>query len=95
MHTKGERFDTSTILFLPKDADMPGWVHCSHAHCQNHDLRDVLAVFTRAELARARQEAGLPTVADASRAKPYGFQVIHRVHDIRTVPAREVAAWRA
>jgi hypothetical protein len=59
-HTKGSRFDTSTILYRPGDGDTLGWLHCKHNHCQNRDSRDVLALFTEAELAAAEKACGLP-----------------------------------
>ncbi|MGH8055793.1 MAG: hypothetical protein ACREOH_00950, partial [Candidatus Entotheonellia bacterium] len=33
-HTKGEPFDTSSVLFAAGDGDVLGWFHCSHMHCQ-------------------------------------------------------------
>jgi hypothetical protein len=70
LHTKGERLDTSTVLFAPSDGKTLGWFHCSHAHCQGRDVRDVLSVFTEFELVRARQAAGLPTVSGMSGRWP-------------------------
>lgn len=58
-HTKGERFDTSTVLWAPGPGEEVGWWHCSHSHCQGRDLRDVLALFSESELAMARQAAGI------------------------------------
>jgi len=59
--SEGVRFDTSTILFTPGSGEVTGWFYCSHSHCQTRDLRDVLALFTPSELARAREAAGLQT----------------------------------
>jgi hypothetical protein len=59
-HTKGKTFDTSTVLFAPGAGDTLGFLFCSHAHCQARDSRDVLRLFSRAELDDAAQEAGLP-----------------------------------
>jgi hypothetical protein len=58
-HTKGEAFDTSTVLYEPGSGHTLGWVHCSHAHCQARDSRDVLACFSRDELTHAERAAGL------------------------------------
>lgn len=58
-HTKGERFDGSTILYAPGDGEELGWIHCSHAHCQGLTLRDVLRRFNEDELAAARVAAGV------------------------------------
>ncbi len=33
LHSCGERFDTSTVLFAPVDGRGPGWFFCSHGHC--------------------------------------------------------------
>lgn len=59
-HTKGEAFDTSTVLYAPGAGDTLGHVHCKHAHCQTMDTRDVLACFSADELAAAERAAGLP-----------------------------------
>jgi hypothetical protein len=58
-HTKGTPFNTSTVLFAPGAGDTFGWLHCSHAHCQQRDIRDVLKLFSDAELQRAKREAGV------------------------------------
>jgi hypothetical protein len=58
-HTKGEQFDGSTVLYAPGSGEEVGWVHCSHAHCQGRTIRDVLLVFSDAELVEARNAAGL------------------------------------
>jgi len=65
-HTKGEHFDTSTVLFAPSAGEELGWPHCSHGHCSSRDLRDWLGHFTDAELAAARKAAGLETSAPES-----------------------------
>jgi hypothetical protein len=59
-HTKGRRFDSSTVLFEAGEGDTYGWPHCSHAHCQHRGLRTFLTIFTPDELDRARVAAGLP-----------------------------------
>jgi hypothetical protein len=59
-HTKGQAFDSSTVLYAPGSGDTLGWLHCSHAHCQARDSRDVLACFSRDELTQAERAAGLP-----------------------------------
>jgi hypothetical protein len=71
-HTKGERFDSSTVLFLPQGDDTVGWLHCSHAYCQGRDLQDVLSSFTPAELDQARAAAGI-TVHDRHRTPEKGL----------------------
>jgi hypothetical protein len=58
-HTKGQTYDSSTVLWAPGPGEAVGWWHCSHSHCQGRDLRDVLAVFSRAELDRASEAAGI------------------------------------
>jgi hypothetical protein len=70
LHTKGKDFDTSTVLYAPGAGDALGWLHCSHAHCQTLDIRDVLAVFSQAELDQARQVAGLPRFSEKSERWP-------------------------
>jgi len=57
-HTKGTRFDTSTIIFASGNGEAVGWFHCSHAHCADRDLQDVRGLFTPAELVQARRAAG-------------------------------------
>ena len=87
-HSKGEPYDTSTIIFAPGSGDVTGWFHCSHAHCQHRDLRNVLTLFTPVELDRAREAAGLITYT----AK--GLRLSHIGRRVRTIPAKEVLAWR-
>jgi hypothetical protein len=58
-HTKGTAFNTSTVLFVPGAGDAFGWLHCSHAHCQQRDIRDVMRLFSEAELKRAKTDAGV------------------------------------
>lgn len=36
LHSCGERFDSSTVLFAPTNDRGPGWFWCSHGHCQGH-----------------------------------------------------------
>jgi hypothetical protein len=59
-HSKGTRFNTSSILYAPGEGETLGWLHCSHAHCQSRDIRDVLHVFSEAELAAAEVACGIP-----------------------------------
>jgi hypothetical protein len=65
-HSKGTAFDTSTVLYAPGLGEALGWLHCSHAHCQNRDIRDILACFSREELDQANLAAGLPLVKAAA-----------------------------
>jgi hypothetical protein len=58
-HTKGKSFDSSTVLYAPSSGHTLGWWHCSHAHCQGRDLRDVLVLFSHTELERAGALAGV------------------------------------
>jgi hypothetical protein len=67
-HSKGAPFNTSTILYAPGPGDTLGWLHCSHAHCQTRDIREVLKVFSKDELARAQQAAGLITIQKSHRS---------------------------
>jgi hypothetical protein len=70
-HTKGTTFNTSTVLFAPGSGDMFGWLHCSHAHCQHRDIRDVLRLFSEEELIWAKREAGIVDLqASASHQSP-------------------------
>jgi hypothetical protein len=87
-HTKGERFDTSTVLFAPGEGAVCGTFHCSHAHCQTRNRREVLGLFSRAELDHAREAAEIIIVHVP------GFRVSHARQGIRTVAANEVSAWR-
>jgi hypothetical protein len=59
LHTKGAAFNTSTVLFAPGSGDTFGWLHCSHAHCQQRDIRDVLRQFSDQELEQAKRAAGV------------------------------------
>jgi hypothetical protein len=89
-HTNGERFDTSTILFASDDGDTLGWLHCSHAHCQGRAMRDVLAIFSTAELGRAKDACGVPE-------RPYRFGVCRTTGQppFRTMSAENLMGWRA
>lgn len=62
-HSKGEDFDTSVVLFAPRTGEELGWWHCSHAHCEDRTIHDVLALFSEQELRQARQARGFRTVA--------------------------------
>jgi hypothetical protein len=64
-HTGGERLDTSTVLYAPAAGECLGWLHCSHAHCAQQSVREVLAGFSDEEVEAARLAAGL-----APRALP-------------------------
>jgi hypothetical protein len=69
-HSKGEDFDTSTVLFAPRTGEEVGWWHCSHMHCEGRNIHDVLALFTPEELANARLAAGVSTVSETSGGRP-------------------------
>jgi hypothetical protein len=95
-HTIGERFDSSTVLWAPSAGDEVGWWHCSHSHCQERGLRDVLRLFTSSELDQARQAAGID---DYYHSANDGLRTITAAQvfargGIRTVNAKDVAAWR-
>jgi hypothetical protein len=87
-HTTGMPGDSSTVLFGPGEGEELGWWHCSHAHCAGRGLRDVLAVFTPAEFAQAREAAGLITHT------AHGLRMSRARRHLRTIPAKEVLAWR-
>jgi hypothetical protein len=87
-HTTGMPGDSSTVLFGPGEGEELGWWHCSHAHCAGRGLRDVLAVFTPAEFAQAREAAGLITHT------AHGLRMSRARRQLRTSPAKEVLAWR-
>jgi len=87
-HTKGGKWDSSTVLWAPGPGEDVGWWFCSHTHCQSRDLRDVLGLFSLAELARARPAAGLIT------RTVQGLRLSHTRGKLRLVPAKEVLAWR-
>jgi hypothetical protein len=77
-HSKGKAFDGSTVLYAPGSGHSLGYLHCSHAHCQARNSRDVLRCFSRDELAHAAHAAGLPafspngrrTFSDTSGVRP-------------------------
>ncbi len=58
-HTKGELFDTSTVLFAPRgeEGETLGYLHCSHAHCATKTILHVLSTFTTEEQLAARARA--------------------------------------
>jgi hypothetical protein len=65
-HTKGTPGDSSTVLFAPRPGKTLGWWHCSHMHCAERTLEDVLALFSEQELQDARRAADLPTFSETS-----------------------------
>jgi hypothetical protein len=85
LHTKGEAFNTSTVLFAPGSGDTFGWLHCSHAHCQDRDIRDVLKVFSEDELSQAKRQAGVvtPTVPTKRLVRMYKPNFGLRVKGVR------------
>jgi hypothetical protein len=95
-HTMGERFDTSTVLWAPGPGDGVGWWHCSHSHCQERDLRDVLRLFAPSELEQARQAAGIVDHYHSANGGIHTVsvnQVLAR-GGLRTMQPQEVPAWR-
>jgi hypothetical protein len=85
LHTKGTAFNTSTVLFGPGAGDTFGWLHCSHGHCQQRDIRDVLRVFSDEELAQAKQQAGIitPTAQSKRQIRMYKPHFGLRVKGVR------------
>jgi hypothetical protein len=73
-HSKGQVFNTSTVLWAPGAGEIWGWLHCSHSHCQTRDIRDVLKVFTEDELTRAKRDAGVIT----STSEPTPFRRLYQ-----------------
>jgi hypothetical protein len=53
-HTKGTDGDSSTVLFPPSGRVL-GWWHCSHAHCADRTLADLLALFSLEERLAAQR----------------------------------------
>ncbi|MBI3272218.1 MAG: hypothetical protein HYZ53_24715 [Planctomycetes bacterium] len=96
-HSKGSPLDGSTILWAPHAGETLGWLHCSHGHCQGRDLRDVLALFSPAELDAARAAAGIVAVAPPPPPPAKTTRTCH-VDDLdRELPAiyREASEWTA
>jgi hypothetical protein len=58
-HSKGDRFNTSTILYAPGHGEKLGWLKCSHAHCQGRTMKDLLSQFSEYEIERAEVCAGV------------------------------------
>ena len=86
-HSSGAPFDTSTVLFAPRDGAVLGWFFCAHAHCAGRDLHDVLSLFTPGELDQARATAGI-AVNDRHRTQtkgllhPDGYAAPTRLRDL-------------
>ena len=89
-HTSGARYDSSTVVFAPIEGKRVGKFHCSHAHCQNRTLDDVLRALPddakRAARARLKLDPDYeprestptpPTVTD----QPAPWQVALRHND--------------
>lgn len=58
-HSRGARFNTSTILYAPGPGETLGWLKCSHAHCQGRSIKELLEKFSVYELERAEVAAGV------------------------------------
>jgi hypothetical protein len=58
-HSKGGRFDSSTVLYAPGHGERLGWFHCSHQHCQGRGIREVLRLFSDYELSDAKRACGV------------------------------------
>jgi hypothetical protein len=98
-HTKGEAFDTSTVLYAPGSGGTLGYLHCSHAHCQSRDSRDVLVCFSRDELAQAERAAGvlaggIRTTRRRQAIRAISVQEVLARGGLRTIAAAEVMPWR-
>jgi hypothetical protein len=59
-HTVGARGDSSTVVFAPGEGQRLGWFHCSHEHCRDRPLADVIAALPAAAKQAARERLGLP-----------------------------------
>jgi hypothetical protein len=97
-HTAGTPGDTSCVLFAPRAGEDLGWWHCSHMHCADRTLPDVLALFTPDERDQAREQAGLPSQRGRLRATGTtgGLRTVQaaRVPLGRTIAASEVKRWQ-
>jgi hypothetical protein len=84
-HTITEAFD-GTVIFAPYQGATLGWFHCSHTHCLNRTVHEVLAVFTAQELGRNA----------SAKAYPRGFRTVRATGTYRppTVLAGEIPSWR-
>jgi hypothetical protein len=54
LHTSGAPFDSSTVIFAPYAGRDIGRFYCSHAHCMDKTLREVLAALPQAAVTRAQ-----------------------------------------
>ena len=59
-HTSGVRGDSSTVVFAPRAGRTLGYFHCSHAHCANRSLDDVLKALPEAAVKKARKHVPPP-----------------------------------
>ena len=80
-HTGGHRYDSSTVIFGPRRGSRVGWFHCSHAHCSNRTLREVLDIIPEQARQTAREAIGADPqynphaeVDEAERARPLSVE---------------------
>lgn len=66
--------ETSTVLFAPSEGRSLGWFHCSHSHCADRTVDDVIAALPPAAVATARRAQGYqaPKSAPAPEPAPAG-----------------------
>ncbi len=69
-HTPGKGSPSSTVLYPAKPGHEMGHLHCSHAHCSNRTIDDVLALFTQDELDAARLVCGLQPFRPPTPTRP-------------------------
>jgi predicted P-loop ATPase len=59
-HTSGVRFDGSTVVFAPNVGCNTGHFHCSHSHCSNRGLKQVIAKIPESARRVAREHIKVP-----------------------------------
>lgn len=62
--------ETSTVLFAPSEGRTLGWFHCSHSHCADRTIDDVVAALPPAAVATARRAQGYQAPRSAPAPEP-------------------------
>ncbi len=96
-HTTGSRFDSSTVVFRPRAGKRIGGFHCSHAHCADRGVVEVLAALPAAAVLTAKSElarANGPDEHDLLRPPLTDSGNAERVIELFGRQVRYVGTWR-
>jgi hypothetical protein len=70
LHTTGQPFDGSTVIFSPSEKSRRGWFHCAHAHCRDRTQSEVLRAIPSSSLRRAMEELRAASAMSCREGRP-------------------------